>query len=104
MLPRVGMGRFELPKTSCLSYRRSKPTELHPDEASPVPTYIRNGPQGDRLHTHIFKTHVISHSALYIGFHPKGIYRFNLLGLEIAAILPRLVVTAISDGLVIIII
>ena len=36
-----------------------------------------------------------------IGFHPEGVYRFNLLGLEIAAILPRLVVTAMSDGLVI---
>ena len=52
-------------------------------------------------YTHMYKTHVISHSALY-RFHPKGVYRFNLLGLEIAAILPCLVVTAISDGLVII--
>ena len=26
----IGMGRFELPKTSCLSDRHSKPTELHP--------------------------------------------------------------------------
>jgi hypothetical protein len=50
-------------------------------------------------------THNVSNSRVILlcafCFHPKGVYRFNLPRRKIAAILPRLVVTAISDGLVI---
>ena len=47
--PMVGHSGIE-PETSDLSGLRANRLCQCP-EASPVPTYIRNGPQGDRLHT-----------------------------------------------------
>ena len=74
-------------------------------EASPVPRpiYVTGHRETDYTHN-VYKLTLYLTLHCILCFHPKGIYRFNLLGLKIAAILPRLVVTAISDGLVIIII
>jgi len=55
-------------------------------------------PLGARLHYISIRSYVISHSYISDAFHPKGVYHFNLLGLEIAATFPRLVATAISGG------
>ena len=61
MLPRVGHSGIE-PETSDLSGLRANRLCQCP-EASPVPTYIRNGPQGDRLHHTCILIHVVCYSS-----------------------------------------
>ena len=62
--PMVGHSGIE-PETSDLSGLRANLLRQCPMKLPLCQSYIRNGPQGDRLHTYVYKTHVISHSALY---------------------------------------
>lgn len=94
----VGHSGIE-PETSDLSGLRANQLCQCP-EASPMPTRNVTDHREADYSSNICQSNVLSHSAQY-RFHPKGVYRFNLPGLEIAATFPRLVVTAISGGLVI---
>ncbi len=80
MLPQVGMGRFELPKTSCLSDRRSKPTELHPaNRLCQCPKYIngetRTLNEALRLHRGVSTVHVVQYPVTTAHWGLEPLYR-----------------------------